>query len=222
MPLLLLLLPLLLWGECALCAELRINSADELIGFSENVSKGVDYSEITVFLDSDIDFSGKTFEPIGNYSNSFLGTFDGQGYTISNLVMNSTSQYVGLFGYSEGTTIKNVVMDSSCFVTSYTDYSSGTTFIGSVIGYCYSGGEQCTILNTVNMANISFLGNSNKMDLNIGGIVGGLNPSKNNEAFLSNCANYGFISHRGTSDDTYIGGIVGKSYGYYQSSITVI
>ena len=42
----------------------------------------------TVFLDTDIDFSGdlsEQFEPIGKNSSSFNGTFDGQGYTISDL-----------------------------------------------------------------------------------------------------------------------------------------
>ena len=81
-----------------------IHSASELIQFSNTVSAGTSYS---VTLDADIDFSGglsQQFVSIGKYYNGqykpFQGTFDGNGYTISNLMINSSSQYVGLFGYS--------------------------------------------------------------------------------------------------------------------------
>ena len=83
-----------------------------------------------MFLDADIDFSGglsEQFEPIGtSNSNSFQGTFDGQGHTISNLAMKSSSQYVGLFGRSKGA-IRNVVLDSSCSVVS--SYSAQVIFV---------------------------------------------------------------------------------------------
>ena len=112
---------LLLLGQGALSYEHYISSASDLIQFSKNVSSGTSYFGTTVFLDADIDFSGglsEQFEPIGkisSYSNNyyFQGTFDGQGHTISDLAMNSSSQYVGLFGYSKGATIRNVVLDSS-------------------------------------------------------------------------------------------------------------
>ena len=75
-----------------------------------------------MFLDADIDFSdglSEQFEPIGKSNNYFFqGTFEGQGHTISNLAVNSSSEYVGLFGYSKEATIRNVVMDSSCSVVS--------------------------------------------------------------------------------------------------------
>ena len=89
------------------------------------------YSGTTVFLDVDIDFSGgspsEQFVPIGKSgSKYFQGTFDGQGHTISNLAINSSSlQYVGLFGYSKGATIRNVVLDSLNFYD-----NPGSVYIG--------------------------------------------------------------------------------------------
>ena len=69
----------------ALCAELKINSASDLIDFSNNVNNGTNYFGTTVFLDADIDFSGglsEQFEPIGTSESIFFqGTFEGQGYT---------------------------------------------------------------------------------------------------------------------------------------------
>ena len=125
------------FGRGTLCAEVKIDSAEGLIELSNAVDSGNDYSGTTVFLYSDIDFSGglsEQFEPIGYGSNYFQGTFDGQGHIINNIAVSSSSQYVGLFGYSNGgTTIRNIVLDSSCSaVSSYSD--SSEVYIGRIIG----------------------------------------------------------------------------------------
>ena len=147
---------LLLLGQGVLSYEYHISTTEGLIAFSRNVDSGASYSGTTVFLDADIDFSGglsEQFKPIGkNYD--FQETFDGQGHTISNLAMNSSSQDAGLFGYSKGATIRNVVLDDSCSVVS--SYSgSYYVYVGGIIGHC----SDCTIENIVNMASVSFTGN---------------------------------------------------------------
>ena len=128
------LLRALLWlwaSMSALGADIvRIMSVDEFIQFKDNVNSGTSYSGTTVFLDSDLSLAGKTFELIGySESNYFRGAFDGQGHVISNLTMTSSSQYVGLFGYSGGLTIKKVILDSSCSITS-TFSGSSDAYIG--------------------------------------------------------------------------------------------
>ena len=204
----------LLLGQGVLSYELHIYNASELIEFSKNVNSGSDYSGATVFLDADIDFSGslsKQFEPIGkNYD--FQETFDEQGHTISNLAMNSSSQFVGLFGYSKGATIKNVVLDSSCSVENSYSGSDGV-HVGGIIGHCISDNRPCVIENNVNMASVSFTGNTTGStgSLYFGGIIGYLSAS-NKEVTAKNCANYGSVTHSGTvSTYAYIGGIVGDS-----------
>ena len=195
-----------LLGQGALSNIHYINITSQFIEFSKNVNNGTSYNGTTVFLDADIDFSGslsEQFEPIGKYY-SFQGTFDGQGHTISNLAMNSSSSlYVGLFGYSNGTTIRNVVLDSSCSVVS--SYNGSNAFVGGIIGQC----SDCTIENTVNMASVSFTGSINK-NLFLGGIVGYISVTSD-EATVKNCANYGSVTHSGTVSGSYsiIGGIVG-------------
>jgi hypothetical protein len=53
---------------------------------------------------------GKGWQPIGTSDHPFTGTFDGQYYTIFDLVINRPAEdNVGLFGCSSGT-IKNIVM----------------------------------------------------------------------------------------------------------------
>ena len=107
----------------ASCESLLINTAEELIELSEIVNSGAArYFGTTVFLGADIDFSGNIsgrFKPIGKDCYDFQGMFDGQGHTVSNLeVCSSSLNQVGLFGHSSGVIIRNVILDSSCSVVS--------------------------------------------------------------------------------------------------------
>ena len=194
----------------ALSAEVRINSVDEFIQFKDNVNSGTNYERTTVFLDSDLDFTGRTFEPFGYRGyNYFRGVFDGQGYAISNIVMNSTSQYVGLFGSSWGLTIRNAILDSSCSIKSSYSDSDDYVYVGGFIGEGYAYYGPCTIENSVNMGSVSFSGIiSGNHHLSLGGIAGDL-YSYDYESTMRNCANYGDVAHSGKSDYSWIGGIVG-------------
>lgn len=114
-----LLLSLLLHFEISLACKYKfIHNASELIQFSNDVNSGTTYEGYTVYLVADINFNNalsKKFEPIGN----FQGTFDGQGYVVRNLVIESSFRTTGLFGYLYGwVIIKNTVLDSSCSFTS--------------------------------------------------------------------------------------------------------
>lgn len=183
---------------------------------------GNSFSDETIYLDSDIDFSSFSgqFAPIGSYVNDrhFNGTFDGQGHTISNLKIFSSSDDVGLFEYSFGpTTIRNLVMDSSCSITSnHTSTSYYNPCVGSVIGYCGSYYGPCIIESIVNMANVSFVGNvtHNSAFLYVGGIAGVITYMYTGDAVVRNCINYGIASITGIASlQTNFGGIVGWSWG---------
>ena len=225
-----LLLPLLfLFYQSVLGAgeEFRINTAEGLVNFSKIVNSGTNYSGTTVFLDADIDFSGgfsEQFEPIGkDYYNSFQGTFDGQGHTISNLAINSSSSsYAGLFGYSRDATIRNVVLDSSCSVVSSFSGSS-SAFVGGIIGGYYAFNGLCVIESNVNMASVAFTG-STSWSLFLCGIVG-YPSAKSNDVTVRNCANYGSVTHSGNITNTmhsaYIGGIAGYSWGSSSNKVFI-
>ena len=201
-------------GGGVLCSELIIHNTNELINFSNNVNSGTNYSGTTVFLDSDIDFSGKTFNPIGNSTTScFLGTFDGQGHTISNLVMNSIhTNYIGLFGKSTGTTIKNIVIDSSCSITSTYSQPSSMSHVGSIIGSCETQSNPCVVENAVSMENITF-DTASKSDYISGGIAGYFTSYYGHNAIAKNCINYGAITYNGDYWSVTIGGIIGSTGG---------
>ena len=197
--------------------EHRINSASEFVKFSEDVRGGTNFYGTTVFLDSDIDFTrdlSQQFKPIGIYvEQHFNGAFDGQGHTISNLVVNSSSDWasaLGLFGYTFGVTIRNVVIDESCsFTSSYTtDSSSVAALVGGIIAQCSSSDGPCNFEGCVNMADITFTGSLERC-LCVGGIAGHIHPD-NHEVIIKNCANYGSITNNGKNKWRYVGGIVGE------------
>ena len=206
------LICLITFCESVLGAEFHINNTNELISFSNDVNSGINFEGTTVFLDVDIDFSGdlsEEFEIIGKSYGIFMGTFDGQGHTISNLAMNSSSQYIELFGYLTGVTIKNIVLDSSC--SAVNSYSDSSGYFGGIIGYCQTYNGPCVIENNVNMASVAFTGSTSSILL-LGGIAGYLSAS-NKEVTVRNCVNYGSVTHSGTVSDAYIGGIIGYSSG---------
>ena len=194
-------------GEGA--GTVNITSKNDFIQFVNDVNnEGSTYSGTTVFLDADISLSGESVEPIGKGSNScFRGTFDGQGHVISGLRISSSSQYVGLFGYSDGLIIKNLVLDGTCSVTSTP--SSTSSNAGSVIGGCNG---DFMITNVVNMGSVNFTG-SGSGTLYLGGIAGSLSILQSNSE-VYNCINYGSVTHSdGVSSESYIGGIIGNGIG---------
>lgn len=62
----------------------------------------------TINFNSDVE----QWIPIGTPSKQFTGKFDGNGYKIEGLYINSNSSNQGLFGYNQGT-IQNVVLSNS-------------------------------------------------------------------------------------------------------------
>ena len=212
-----LMLPLLLVSllahKSALGAEYRIDSADKFITFSNNVNSGQTFSGTTVFLDADIDFSGKSFTPVAKTSYDFQGTFDGQGHKISNLKISTAMKHVALFGYSSGSTIKNTVLDDTCSIES--SYSIVDPIVGvyiaGFIGDCVSTSSNCLIENCVNMGIIHYVG---ILEVSFdetfqGGIVGKYDSDDSHQACIRSCVNYGLISDEGKYQIVHIGGIVG-------------
>ena len=124
-----------------------IADAKGMENFQRNVnSKGETYAGITVMLSADIDMNEAyyaTWTPIGQTgATQFMGTFDGHGYTISNLKINSSSKTgahysTGLFGWLNKATVKNVNVDNATVI--------GNHNVGVIAGYMETAG--CTISN---------------------------------------------------------------------------
>ncbi len=77
--------------------SLEIRTADEFNAFAEEVANGNSYDGKNVNLMNDIDFAGGEIIPVGTENNPFKGFFKGNGYVLRNGVIDSDSDYVGVF-----------------------------------------------------------------------------------------------------------------------------
>ena len=123
-----------------------VTSADGLMHVADLVNGGK--TDINITLDKNIDLTGKGWTPIGtSFDNSYKGTFDGGGHTITGLAVTTNDQFVGLFGYlNRAGTVKNVVMEG-IQITSNHVLMSGNT--GGVVGYSWGTIENCSVSGSV-------------------------------------------------------------------------
>ena len=125
-----------------------VYNADGLMNVAELVNGGK--TDINITLDKNIDLTGKGWTPIGtDYDNSYTGTFDGGGHTITGLTVTTNDEYAGLFGYlgnfnNGAATVKNVVMDG---IQITCNHRSG--YAGGVVGYSWGTIENCSVSGSV-------------------------------------------------------------------------
>ena len=152
------------------------------------LTKDLDFTEASSYREGGIntawtDTSGAGWEPIGDFDDSFAATFNGNGYTISNLMINRNSARIGLFGATEGNSrIANLgllevnVSGQSRVGGLVGDHFTGrianSYVTGSVIGLSLVGGlagdNSGTITNSYATASVSATGTT----LSTGGLVG--------------------------------------------------
>ena len=130
-----------------------IASAEELALLAKQVNAGTSYKGYTVKLANDIDLGSRLWTPIGKSGKAFQGVFDGNGKTISNLLINNSSLCdAGLFGLTTNGEIKNLTVKNASVKgyldvgvvagTPYTSKYTNITVCGDVYvnGYAYVGG----------------------------------------------------------------------------------
>ena len=186
---------------------------------SATLTEDIDLSEFCHAKDAATNTAELSWTPIGNSDdNTYQGTFDGDGKTISNLYVNATSDdtgiigYAGFFGYADAGSIKNITFDNAK-VKSTDDYNTGILvgnagscieniktlvncsvegkdFVGGIAGVASGNIGTCENHAMVNGANF------------VGGVVGnheGVDKS------ITSCVNYGVVTDTGRS----VGGIAG-------------
>ncbi len=140
-------------------------------------------------LMNDIDFLNieNLHNPLGSSTGTkFKGVFDGQGYSIKNMIINRpTVEAQGFFGWLQGndnTTIKNLIIDSSCSII-------GANKCGGLAGASQNSSDvaKITIENVVNEADVTVSGQD------AAGIVGGELGNKATY-YIHNVVNTGTIT----------------------------
>jgi hypothetical protein len=125
------------------------------------------------------------WNPLGNDSSKFTGTFDGLGHVISDLTIDRPStSYVGLFGYTHGAAIRNVGLVGGSV--------TGSAQVGGLVGYSYNS----TVNNSYASASIT------GSIAEVGGLVGINDGSSVNNSYTTGNVTGG----------NYVGGLVGTNY----------
>lgn len=157
-----------------------INGIDDLEALQKYVAAARKTKGIIFFMTRDVDMSykyhvdGNSWKPIGNVDNPFQGIYDGQGYTVKYIYINTGDDDQGLFGHvNMGATIKNLGI---CGAVRAKTNAGGIVgdFNFSTLANCWSS---CEVATT---------------DGNSGGLVGGANSGT-----IVNCTNYGVVTSTG-------------------------
>lgn len=202
-----------------------ITTAEELKWFRDEVNRGrnnicakiadnvevIDMSTVCHAADKSQNLEEVSWEPIGNTTNKYMGTFDGNNKTITNLYINANQEYSGLFGYTFLSTIKNLT-----FVNA--NVTNTNSFTGILVGYGYGGTYQNIMTSTSCEVNGGdgtggiagkLAGNAyncvNYATVQGKEQVGGLFSSYDSSKSITACANYGKV----TASSQWVGGLVG-------------
>ena len=164
-----------------------VYNANGLMNIAELVNGGK--TDINITLDKNIDLTGKDWTPIGtDYDNSYTGTFDGGGHTITGLTITTNDEYVGLFGYlgnfGKFGTVKNVVMDGIQITCNHR-----LGYAGGVAGYSRGTIENCSVSGSVSGT------------VSVGGVVGA-----QRDGSITGCSSSATV--KGTLN---VGGVAGQT-----------
>ena len=186
-------------GKSSACAKI----ADDV--------EEIDMSTVCHKADAEKQVAEVSWTPIG--SKQYQGTFDGNGKTIRNLFISSTSDEIGFFGYAADCRIKNITFDNAKVKG---NDNSSTGILAGCAGSCVIENIKttgnCSVEGKYETGGIAGRANGNISNCenhaivkglhSVGGIVGICFDSENS---ITSCANYGEIT--GTED--FVGGIIG-------------
>lgn len=184
----------------------RINESAQTLAGKYELAKDLDFKDRNSYetdekynyynVDANNDGTpDNSWTPIGSTSAKFTGNFDGKNHTISNLYINTTQAYSGLFGYvySDYTTFKNIKLRN-------VNINAGSK-TGALVGYFRGGTINNVFIDNVNIKSSGY---------DIGGIVGAIDWGTIQKVKVTNA------SITGSSE---IGGIVG--YSSAESTLTI-
>ena len=213
---------LLLWMVTGnLFADVTIKTVDELKALRDAVNSGTSYQYQNIYLKADLNLNDEAWTPIGDADHPFMGHFEGWGHKISNLKVEGSNDYAGLFGYIDGGSVRDVgvvgsgvagklyvggicgYLKSGEISSCYSNIAvSGTQYVGGLCGYSEGKIENCWHQGNVTASKDS--------EVNAGGLVGEVNGDVNGgslqRCFVINTA----ITVYDVNYNSYFGFIVGQ------------
>ena len=188
-------------------------SATTHLNACAKLTADIDLKDFCHAADESQNLEELSWVPIGNNKIQYEGTFDGNGKTITNLYINASQTFMGLFGYTYQSTIKNLTFENA-------NVTNTQNFIGILVGYAGSGStlqnikisETCQIIGDKYTGGIAGLLDGNAYNCvnyatvqgkeKVGGLFGSYQRTGNS---ITACANYGNV----TATSQSVGGLVG-------------
>lgn len=191
-------------------------SATTHLNACAKLTADIDLKDFCHAADASQNLEELSWVPIGNLVRDYKGTFDGNNKTITNLYINATQKFMGLFGCTDQSTIKNLTFE-------YANVTNTQDIIGILVGYAGNGStlqnikisETCQIRgnytggiagildgNAYNCVNYATVQGKEK----VGGLFGSYQKTGNS---ITACANYGNV----TATSQRVGGLVGDFSG---------
>ncbi|MBM0155050.1 hypothetical protein [Segatella copri] len=191
-------------------------SATTHLNACAKLTADIDLKDFCYAADASQNLEELSWVPIGkNIERNYKGTFDGNNKTITNLYINATQKFMGLFGCTDQSTIKNLTFE-------YANVTNTQDIIGILVGYANTStlqnikiSETCQIRgnytggiagildgNAYNCVNYATVQGKEK----VGGLFGSYQKTGNS---ITACANYGNV----TATSQRVGGLVGDFSG---------
>ena len=210
-------------GYCRVChctlsvkytetAPCIIETAEDLKALSDLKVNDADLTDCYFRQTEDIDISAyDNWQPIGTVGMPFEGVYDGNGYSVEGLNIESAGSYLGLFGFVTGT-VKDLEVHGTIIGINEDNLGYAHTFAGGVAGAINNDALISGCVNYVNVTGDSY----------VGGVVGSVMKtdylqSGTNFGRVESCVNYGKVTANAATATnehaTYFGGIVGSNYG---------
>ena len=186
-----------------------ISTTDHLDQLAANVNSGMEYENVYFKLMDDLDYTGKTYTPIGNSYweggsesyHKFFGIFNGNNHSINNVTIYSEGGYCGLFGYvGWGGKIHNLTLGGQSTITAvgFAGGIAGVIDNAEIIG--------CNVGENVVITVHPIANNYSTKPGDFGGIVG------ESGGKVKDCISRATVSNGGIGKTEYIGGIAGALY----------
>lgn len=182
-----------------------ITDAYQLFYLAQALQNSSDLASANYELTHDIDLSGQIWTPIGTEKYPFTGTFNGNGYTISNFFLDlEASAYAGIFGYVKNATITKLSVDN---VNTTGISEAAENYVGFIAGYVSADGNETDTI--ISECKATAAANANGNTVYFGGIAGYVSENADSNVYITNCYVVADISVDSKAS-AILGGIVGK------------
>ena len=205
-----------------------VTDSDDLVKLQDLVNSGVDTTDVTFELTSNIDMKGINFRGIGTLGGDvdatdetklFKGDFKGNNHVISNLTINTTEDFVGLFGCVLGGSIDSVGLEN-CEVSGggYVGGLAGAIIGGSITNSYATGSVTGTVSHVGGLAGYVYDGSSITNSYATGSVTGTVSHVGGLAGYVYDGSITNSYATGSVKGYAHVGGLVGGGYGSITNS----